>query len=266
MQRPLNRAAFGFLAVAPLMLLAAVSQAAIQFDLRAISTGTTGAIVNSPKHVLPTAPSGVVKLQLWAMVTNADANNANDGFRLAQMSILSTPGQVNLTGDLAATSNVPPFDGLSAQFGIPNDLDADGDLDIGDLRTAGAHTDRFFIASTGAMRVMWPAIPDSAKAAEPGFSSFFLGTFDFNFSSAALGSSTVLNVVPRIRMDGFPSDIHYSNYVQDGENIGQNGNSAGVIRGPGVLIGIPEPSTLALLGSCLLGLIVLARRGCRRDF
>jgi len=110
MSRPLcNRFAIGLLAVAAVTTLATVSQAAIQFDLRAIPTGTTGAIVNNPKHVLPTASSGVVELQLWAMVTNADANNANDGFRATHLSLLSTPGQVNLPGNLAATSNVAPF-------------------------------------------------------------------------------------------------------------------------------------------------------------
>jgi hypothetical protein len=248
------------LTAAALTTLASVSQAAIQFDLRAIPTGTTGAIVNSPKHVLPTAPSGVVKLQLWAMVTNADANNTNDGFHQTHLSILSSQGQFNLNGNLAATTNVTPFNGLGAQLGTLTDLDEDGDLDIGDLRN-GAPLMNFFVASTGASPLHWPAIPDSAKAAEAGFSSFLLGTADFNFSSASLGSSTTLNVVPRQRVSAFPSYFHV--YIQDNATISQRGSDAGVIAGPGVLIGIPEPSTLALLGSCLLVLLVLARPSCR---
>jgi hypothetical protein len=254
-----TRLALGLLAVGTLMCVASVAQAAIQLDLRAISAGTTGAIVSGPKSVTTTGASGVVRLQLWGMVTNGDANTANEGFRATHVSLVSTPGTNNLAGNLMGTSNVAPFNQLGAQLGTQNDLDADGDMDIGDLRTTGADIMRYFIASTGAAPVLWPAVPDTAKAAEGGFSSFLLGTADFNFTSAALGSSTTLNVIPRNIATGLARNLHA--FVQDGTAMSLAGDNPGVIAGAGIAVtAIPEPATIALVATGLVGLVVMARR------
>jgi hypothetical protein len=97
--------------------------------------------------VLVTSPTQVVPLQLWASVTGTDGNDTNDGIWKFYTSIMSTNGGL-VKGDLnnAAfhTDPVPfppffyptPFNAAPATVGTSQDLDGDGDKDIGSNNAA----------------------------------------------------------------------------------------------------------------------------------
>jgi hypothetical protein len=89
-------------------------------------------------------PGQVVNLELFAVVTGADANASNEGYQNGWGSILSksVSGATNLKGTLAATLT-PTFNANSAQPGAQADLDGDGDLDVGS-NDANDHSGYFF--------------------------------------------------------------------------------------------------------------------------
>src|SRR5687768_3076985 len=78
----------------------------------------------------------VIQMEVFATVTGADANGANDGLQMVVGSFLSS----NLSGGTALgtleAAPVAPFDALVSTSGTQADLDGDGDLDIGSNDTA----------------------------------------------------------------------------------------------------------------------------------
>jgi uncharacterized repeat protein (TIGR03803 family) len=78
----------------------------------------------------------VVNLQVWAEITDPQNQPTEDGLQEVDGSFLSTnvgPGPV--AGNLAATL-VSPFNALSSQNGTSQDLNADGNLDVGSNNNA----------------------------------------------------------------------------------------------------------------------------------
>ena len=102
--------------------------AGLSLDLRLAAGGGKSADV---------AAGQVVAMELYAIVTGADTSTANEGFQFAWGSLLSSPvsAQPLLSGSLAATPTAP-FNDLGSQAGAVQDLDGDGDLDVGSNATS----------------------------------------------------------------------------------------------------------------------------------
>ncbi|MBE3070025.1 MAG: PEP-CTERM sorting domain-containing protein [Planctomycetes bacterium] len=96
--------------------------------------------------IIATGPGQVLDLEVWAVVTGADGNTANDGLWKFYASVLSSNGGL-VKGDMGGMAfhqdsywiNPPgfwlivptPFNVDPASVGASADLDGDGDLDIG---------------------------------------------------------------------------------------------------------------------------------------
>jgi len=130
----------------------------------------------------------VINLEAWVTVTGKDTSPSNDGFQLGQGSFLSTNvsgGAVN--GTLKATP-AAPFNDLGAHGGKQQDLDGDGDLDVGSNNALVTNDN--FAARAGS--VIYGGGPVSG-----GSHSVKIATLTFTVTSLKTGTQT--NVVFRPR-------------------------------------------------------------------
>src|SRR5688572_20856130 len=81
------------------------------------------------KDVTVTHVGQTIQLEAWGVVTGSNDVITDDGLQSAMGSFLSSAGGAVL-GDLSAT-RVAPFNALGSQEGRIQDLDGDGDLDVG---------------------------------------------------------------------------------------------------------------------------------------
>src|SRR5262249_9730183 len=91
----------------------------------------------------------VVNLEIWATAKGSDTNGANEALQTVVGSLLSTNvngGAAN--GTLKITLN-SPFNGSASQVGKQQDLDGDGDLDVGS--NANDDATNFFVARDSAL-------------------------------------------------------------------------------------------------------------------
>lgn len=74
-----------------------------------------------------------IGLEVWAVVDGAAGNAAPEGFWNAFFNVVSNKvGAGGFTsGDMSQVTNLPPFDANGSQRGKVQDLNADGDLDVG---------------------------------------------------------------------------------------------------------------------------------------
>lgn len=115
---------------------AVTARATLTFELRLVGGGKT---VNS------LSVNQTVNMELYAVVTGAAGNSAQEGFQSGYVSILSdNTGNVrgNLTGTLVNT-----FAAANSQPGLSVDLDGDGDKDLG---SNGTNSDTSFIRALAA--------------------------------------------------------------------------------------------------------------------
>jgi hypothetical protein len=89
----------------------------------------------------------MVTLDLFAIVSGTNGVN-DEGFQLAQGAIISSGG---LLGNLSG-GPVSPFNSSGFQNGSQQDLDADGDLDIGVAPNGGTPTTGYFVARSATMQ------------------------------------------------------------------------------------------------------------------
>lgn len=133
-----------------------------------------------------TQAGGTVEMEVWATVTGADQSGANDGLLLFQGSLVSTDiGGGAVRGDLTATP-LDPFTAAGSSSGQRQDLDGDGDLDIGDTDPANTAADRFG-GRSGQFAV---------GNAEPGSASFKIGTLTMSIDQLLPGQQTEIRFLP----------------------------------------------------------------------
>lgn len=100
---------------------ASAQQYGYTFDLRVAGTGA--------KEVVVQDPGDTVTLELFVHVRGADSDLSNDGLNDVLGGFSSSTGR--LLGDMAGLPPPAPFNLTGSSPGRPNDIDGDGDLDIG---------------------------------------------------------------------------------------------------------------------------------------
>ncbi len=166
------------------------------------------------KAINVTSVGQVVNLQVWAVVTGS--NPATTGFQEVIGSFLSSstaPGSVlgNMTG-----TPISPFTDLSAQTGESQDLDGDGDLDLGSNDTSTS--DNYFFARDGGM--------DFNGVAGTGTNSFEIGTLSFTVTSLVFGQSTNINFLAKTGPNFLPDAI----WKEDGNPLNDTPSVGGILQ------------------------------------
>jgi hypothetical protein len=106
------------------LILTSSASATLTYDLRLASGGKSATVYSV---------GDTLNLELYAMVTGAVGNSALEGFQNGFVSVLSSTGG-NISGNLSGTL-VAPFTATGAQNGKSQDLDGDGDADLGSTLT-----------------------------------------------------------------------------------------------------------------------------------
>jgi hypothetical protein len=242
-----NRISKMLLSGAVVGAFAGVSNAALNIDIRATGVSGGGTLVNN-KTVTGAAVGTVVSFDIFAVVTGTDTTNNNDRIISVGGSWKSTGA---LKGDIVAgvvRSVTDPDTGeiLTAQFdgngwsvGLQQDLDGDGDLDVGsnvDSDAANFWAARYALAPAGAV----------AGSSTPTTGGRRIGFGTFTVTNA--GGATLVN------FDGRNAGTA-ANYFQDNVTVQEAASDGAVplsITGGGV---VPEPAALSLVGLAGLGLV-----------
>ncbi len=206
------------------------AEASLTYDLR-----VTNGLDSKTKYV--TANGQVVTMELWAMVTGSGPGL--EGFDYGFGSVLSSSGG-NIKGNLSATL-VAPFNQGGSQNGTPTDLDGDGDLDLGS--NGSLSTDPGFMdARSAGMQTNGTTITNGQE--------FKLATLTFTVTNIA-NFSDFSTISLNFRVTPFTTGIvREALWQEDGQATDSTSTGASVPGvGAAVLISVPEPSSMLLLGS-----------------
>jgi len=212
------------------------ADAALIVDVRA--TGGSAGVIVTPKNVTLTAPGDTVILSVFARINGT--NGTNDESLSSNHGSLSS-GVGTLLGNLAGGRSAP-FTGSSSQNGSVQDIDGDGDLDIG---STGSSVTGKFVARSDAPTVLPPTDANSGEVQ--------IGQFTFTYTGGA--GETFANFITRKNQTG-GNLFSAATWFQDGISSAPTTDVYDI--GAPVHLVIPEPTSAALMGLASLGL--LARR------
>jgi hypothetical protein len=262
----MNHARYGRRTLMALAMAAAATQqarAGLNVDLR-VRAVTGGAILNSNKDVLLTAPGQTVTIDLFAIITGTNSLS-DEQIQSANGSVVSSgPALGNLSfgrtrddGEGAADPEFPgqivpsiradPFDGLASSDGVFQDLDNDGDIDVG---STGTSPDDYFIARSPSR------VSGTNFAGPPAGDIRLIGSVLFSYYYNAGNGDTSINFVTRKSADGGP---YFSAAVWFEDGVAQTPTSRAYTVGAPVIVStgaIPEPA----LGAAGVLLLPLMRR------
>ncbi|HEV8290406.1 MAG TPA: calcium-binding protein [Tepidisphaeraceae bacterium] len=160
------------------------------------------------KTVTLTSVGQVINLDVWAVVTGADATAADDAFQWAHGSFLSSDVGGGAAGGTLSASVLSPFAATAASNGGQADLDGDGDLDVGS--NDNSRPNGFFVARAGGFQ----------GGHDPAPAQFRIGTVSFRVTSLKAGTSTNINFRPRDNVlaagwaeDATAEDLNFKNPV-----------------------------------------------------
>jgi len=231
--------------------LAGVSSAALNLDIRATRiNGVAISGANTPKLIPSVNVGDVVSFDVFAVVTGSNGTTTDDKFISAAGSWRSSNGGLkgNILMDLVRSSTDPDtgeiisagFDGLGSSVGLQQDLDSDGDLDVGSNTDSDANNfwaARYALAPAGAAA---GSLSPTSGGRRIGFGTFTV-------------TANTLNTL--INFDGRGASTA-ANYISDGATVqeeSQNGLVPLQIGGGGGPT--PEPAALSLIGLAGLGLV-----------
>jgi hypothetical protein len=187
-------------------------------------------------------PGQVVNLELYAVVTGAAGNSALEGFQDGYLSVLSSNGG-NIRGTLSGTLQ-SPFAASASQNGLSQDLDGDGDSDLGSNATAASNA--FLFARAGTLQTSGVSITNGQE--------FKLATLTFTVTSIINpADQTFINLA--VRVTDFTGIDLEAVWQQDGNGSSSTNLDPGgtfpnsfPLAGTAVSIrAIPEPGAAALL-------------------
>ena len=245
---------------------AAQSDAALVIDRRAI-TAPGGTVTNGGKTVTGNPTS--ITMGVFARVSGQNSVQETGEFggdpfdgvpdtRNDDSAQIAVGNFVSGTGGLLGNFSVPtrsaPFNAPGSSDGTLNDIDADGDLDVGVIASGGP--EGMFAARSGTPT---SAVRLDGSTASPGGSSIINATTSemrigiVTWTPNGFGD-TLLNFVPRADLGGGTATWFEDASVSP-STPGNGSYSAGT---PVQVSIIPEPASLGLLG--LAGLGLLARR------
>jgi hypothetical protein len=228
----------GLVALATLIGGASLAQAGLTFDLRAASA--TGGVVDNAKHVMMEPAGGEVVVELWARLTGANGALDDDRLNNFALKMLTTgPVRANLANAAAGLGVQTGWRDTGFGNGTLQDLDADGDIDIGGN-----------VATTAGYAIGRGTAPPGYNGG--GSAAEFL-VYRFNAAvQPGGGGMSMLDVQRHASPTAFL-------WQEDG--AARNPNTSTLAMGPGIAIEvIPEPGTIALAVFGLAGLALAIRR------
>ena len=232
------------------------AHADLRFDLRAKAVNGAPLSGTQTQHSIPNAIVGdIITFDVFAVVRGTDANLTNDRFVQAIGSLRSTQqvGSPNLLGDLLMDivrtqydpntgEQVGPngFDEAGSTVGVRQDLDEDGDLDVGS-NIDSSPSNYWAVRYNGPVQGAFAGPPNGVR----------IGFGTFTVTSATPNSQTLLHFAGRDWWTGW-------NYWEDG--VRYEGPSHDSILPESILVtgAVPEPCSVALLGLACMSL-------CRRQ-
>lgn len=216
----------------------------LNIDIRATGVNGAGLVLGQTSKLIAVVDVGdVIAFDIFATVTGSNASTADDKFISVSGSWKSSPfGRLGNVSVEVVRSVMNPdgtttlgFDGTGFSVGLQQDLDGDGDLDVGSNNDS---------VDQGFWSARYPAT-DGLPSNWPTGRKIGYGTF-------TVTSNTMLTYV---NFDGRNSSFA-ANYVQDGFNVSEPSQDGAFPLQIG--FGTPEPGTAGLLG--LVGLAGLAVR------
>ena len=83
------------------------------------------------KSATVTSVGQKISLEVWATVKGANSSTTDDGFQMQHGSLLSSNVNGGAANGTLSVALISPFNGLGSDVGRQQDLDGDGDLDVG---------------------------------------------------------------------------------------------------------------------------------------
>ena len=222
----------GSVAAAGLMGAATRADASLIIDLRATAlNGQPLSAGNTPKDI-QVGTGDTVTLALFGVVSGTNGVN-DEGLTSVHGSIISMG---SLRGNLAG-GTVAPFSDSGSQNGSVQDLDGDGDLDIGVAPNGGTPTTGYFIARAAALQTNGTVVNANTEEFQIGQFTFTVtgssGELMINFVRRANASGGNITTAGVWAVDGFAKSPVLDTFV----------------AGPPV--GVPEPSSAAVAAAAL---------------
>ena len=213
--------------------LGATANAGLTYDM--VATGATSGVISEAGKRVDLTPGvgGTVTFNIVAFVTGQNGDLGDDGFLSGAGSFLSTGGTL---GDMAAF-RAGNMTGTGSSNGKAQDLDSDGDLDVGSNTTASA-SNYFAVRANSAPQPVFGA-------------QVLLGSVTFTYGAAGMSGVSLVNWRNR-------GNASTASWFEDGSQVNANATASNVGVGAPVSLVVPEPTTLGLAAIGALGL--LARR------